>query len=325
MIDQAYGAARAGVEMTPGTLMLWMSAGKPITALAILQLIASGELALDTRVADVVPGFGVSGKNEVTIRHCLTHTAGFRGPLNNFAPGPWESIIERVCALKQEPNWTPGEKAGYHVASSWFALGEVIQRITQEPFEAFVQTNVLRRANANTSTFTFAVSHGNPAEYNLARVIPDSPGNILDNVPRPGASLRGTARDLANIYQSLLDHDDRLLPEKWSRAMIARQRVEMFDETFKQITDWGLGVKLDSKRYARPSSHAPSHPEQYGYGPHASDDTFGHSGSQCSCAFADPKHDLVVAWCFNHMPGEPAHQARQNAVNAAIYEDLGLA
>jgi len=27
MIDQAYGAARAGVDMTPGTLMLWMSAG----------------------------------------------------------------------------------------------------------------------------------------------------------------------------------------------------------------------------------------------------------------------------------------------------------
>jgi CubicO group peptidase (beta-lactamase class C family) len=99
--------------------------------------------------------------------------------------------------------------------------------------------------------------------------------------------------------------------------MIQRHREGMFDETFKQKVDWGLGFKLDSKRYGVP--------EQYGYGPHALDSTFGHSGNQCSCAFADPEHDVVVAWCTNGMPGEAKHQERQHTVNAAIYEDLRLA
>ncbi|MGC4030819.1 MAG: serine hydrolase [Tepidisphaeraceae bacterium] len=135
--------------------------------------------------------------------------------------------------------------------------------------------------------------------------------------PAPAQRARGPVRDLVAVYQSLLDHDERLLPAELSRQMIARQREGMFDETFKQTVDWGWGLKLDSKRYGKP--------ETYGYGAHASDQTFGHSGNQCGCAFADPEHQLVVAWVVNGMPGEPKHQARQEAINTAIYEDLDLA
>jgi CubicO group peptidase (beta-lactamase class C family) len=62
----------------------------------------------------------------------------------------------------------------------------------------------------------------------------------------------------------------------------------------------------------------------YSFGRHASTDTFGHSGNQASCAFADPKNRLVVAWACNGMPGERKHQQRQRAINNSIYEDLGL-
>jgi CubicO group peptidase (beta-lactamase class C family) len=62
----------------------------------------------------------------------------------------------------------------------------------------------------------------------------------------------------------------------------------------------------------------------YGYGRKASPNTFGHSGNQSSCAFADPVHRLAVAWLTNGMPGERRSQQRQRAINNAIYEDLGL-
>ena len=42
-------------------------------------------------------------------------------------------IIARICAMKPEPRWVPGEKAGYHQASSWFVLGEVIRRLEELP------------------------------------------------------------------------------------------------------------------------------------------------------------------------------------------------
>ena len=157
----------------------------------------------------------------------------------------------------------------------------------------------------------------------LALVTPDFPGNHGDGltVARPGANARGPVTDLAMIYDSLVAHNGRLLPPEWSRQMVARQRQGLFDETFKQTVDWGWGHKLDSKRYGTANGAA----ETYGYGPHASDATFGHSGNQCGCAFADPRHDLVVAWVVNGMPGEARHQERQTAVNAAVYEDLDLA
>lgn len=324
LLDHAFGEARQGVRMTPDTVQLWMSAGKPLAAIAILQQIAAGTIGLDTRVADVIPEFGVLGKAAITVRQLLTHTAGFRGPLNNFAPGPWEAILRRVYALRQEPGWVPGEKAGYHVGSSWFVLGELIHQLDGRTFDVYVREAVLEPVGAYDSSVGLSMDEAEVLGDRLAVVTPDFPGNTPDGiiVPRPGANARGPMRDLAAIYQSLLNHDGRLLPPDLSRQMVARQRQGMFDETFKQTVDWGWGLKLDSKRYGTATDGTG---ETYGYGPHASDATFGHSGNQCGCAFADPTHDLVVAWVVNGMPGEPKHQERQNAVNAAVYEDLGLA
>jgi CubicO group peptidase (beta-lactamase class C family) len=63
-------------------------------------------------------------------------------------------------------------------------------------------------------------------------------------------------------------------------------------------------------------------PPPYGYGSQASEAAFGHSGAQSSCAFADPARGVVVVWICNGRPGEPRHQRRARAVNAAIDEDL---
>ncbi len=316
VIDHACGNARPDVPMRSSTRMLWMSAGKPITAVAIMQQIERGKTTLDTRVGEVLPTFSRDGKEPITIRHLLTHTAGFRGPLNSFAEGPWEAIIDRCCRLRQEPNWSPGEKAGYHVASSWFILGELVRTLDGRTLGQYVRDEVFAPVGADDCWIGMPESL---ASKNDALVEPDFAGNrIVDawTIPRPPANARGPISGLAKVYVSLLQNDGKLLRADTLQSMITRQRVGMFDETFKQTLDWGLGFKLDSKRYGQP--------ESYGYGPHASDATFGHSGNQCACAFADPAHKLVVAWCVNGMPGEIAHQQRQNAINAAVYEDLGL-
>jgi CubicO group peptidase (beta-lactamase class C family) len=108
-----------------------------------------------------------------------------------------------------------------------------------------------------------------------------------------------------------------LLQPDTAREMTRRQRVGLFDDTFQQIIDWGLGFAIDSKRYGREMV-------SYGYGRFASDETFGHGGAQSTCGFADPVHDLVVAWAFNGLPGEKKHQHRAHDLNTAIYQDLGL-
>jgi CubicO group peptidase (beta-lactamase class C family) len=320
--DEAIGLARPHAKMTSDSLTLWMSAGKPVTAVAILQLVDRRLIHLDTRIADVIPEFGINGKEATTLRHILTHTAGFRGPLNNFTPGTWHDILERICALKQEPGWIPGEKAGYHIGSSWFVLGELVRRLDGRTIDQYARDEVFAKldepdASIGTPAATFDSRGDDVALMFVTDKEPttDWPGNTREaNVlPRPGANARGPIRALAKMYESL----SSLLLPSLAAAMSSRQRVGMLDHTFKQVLDWGFGVMIDSKEYA--GEHA------YGFGPHASADTFGHSGNQSSCAYADPKHGLVVAWTCNGMPGEAKHQTRASGINRTIYEDLGLA
>jgi CubicO group peptidase (beta-lactamase class C family) len=326
VLHVAVGDARAGQAMTPDSLTLWMSAGKPVAAVAALMLVERGLLALDTRVVELIPDFAQNGKGSITLHQLLTHTAGFRGPLNNFTPGTFAQIVERVNALRQEPGWVPGEKAGYHIGSSWFTLGELVRVASGLAFDRFVRDELFRAIGVTDAYIGMTEAEYEALEPHFALmhvteklpVSTDWPGNTRDATitPRPGANARGPIQALARLYESLL-FDDRLLSEPMRQAMRSRQRQGMLDATFQQTLDWGYGVMIDSKRYA--GEHI------YGFGPHESDDAFGHSGNQSSCAFADPRHGLVVAWTCNGMPGEPRHQARARAINAAIYETLGLA
>ena len=143
--------------------------------------------------------------------------------------------------------------------------------------------------------------------------------------PRPGGNCMGPIRQLVTFYEMLLNGGERngtrILKEETVAQMTQRQRADILDHTFKQTVDWGLGLAINS------AHHAPKdawHRIPYGYGPHASPDTFGHGGAQSSIAFADPEHQLAVAIVFNGMPGEAKHQQRINPILEALYEDLGL-
>src|SRR5581483_10385650 len=103
----AIGEARPGVPMTSDTLMLWLSATKPVTAVCVAQLWERGGLGLDDRVMQHIPEFGVGGKDAITIRHLLTHTAGIRAAASNSSRSPWDETIAKICASKIEPGWVP--------------------------------------------------------------------------------------------------------------------------------------------------------------------------------------------------------------------------
>ncbi|HEY2293801.1 MAG TPA: serine hydrolase domain-containing protein, partial [Thermoanaerobaculia bacterium] len=130
--DAALGEDRPGEPLTRDHLMLWLSATKPVPAVAIAQLWERGLLELDDPVALHIPEFAANGKEGITLRHLLTHTGGIRMLDTGWPHQSWAEIIAKICAMKPEPRWVPGQKAGYHQASSWFILGEVVQRITEK-------------------------------------------------------------------------------------------------------------------------------------------------------------------------------------------------
>ena len=78
LADFAMGLSRTSVPMTTGTMMIWFSSTKTITAAAVAQQWERGKFELDDAVAKYIPEFGNRGKEAVTIRHILTHRGGFR-------------------------------------------------------------------------------------------------------------------------------------------------------------------------------------------------------------------------------------------------------
>ena len=336
--DGAVGEDRPGVPLTPDHLMLWLSTGKPVGAVAIGQLWERGKLEIDDPVAKHIPEFAANGKEAITIRHLLTHTGGIRMLDVGWPQDSWDRIIARICARKPEPRWVAGQKAGYHTESSWFILGEIVRRIGGRTYDRTVREEIFGPLGMRDCWV------GMPLDRYLAYQEADRIGAMWDTEKRdpekpwpprhewdtpercttvnPGGNGYGPVRELRRFYEMLLDRGTfqgrRILRSETVDALTSRQRTGMIDATFLHVIDWGLGFIIDSKRYGAETV-------PYGYGHHASDRTFGHSGYRSSTAFADPEHGLAVALVWNGTPSSEDHERRVRATLDALYEDLGLA
>ncbi len=334
--DAAIGESRAGVAMRTDTINLWFSSGKPLVSVAIALLWESSRIDLDATVATYVPEFGVQGKEGIRVRHLLNHTAGFRSADRIRDTLPWPDAIQAICDSPLDPDWIPGERAGYQLFSSWFILGEIVRRIDGRPIDRFVSDEIFEPLDMRDCWMGLPAGRYQSYGDRLGLMHFLTQGHLKPHptwnseevaaTVRPGGNVRGPIRELAKLYEALLGFrlakrgratDGSLLRPETVKEFTRRQRVGLFDETFRHTMDWGLGFGVNSNRYGADTV-------PYGFGNFASDTAFGHGGSQSSCGFADPVHGLVAAWVCNGMIGETAHQKRARAINSAIYEDLKL-
>jgi len=265
-------------------------------------------------------------------RPCLGDGAQPESDRRNCVGGArsWDERIDRICNARPQRGWTPGERAGYDPYAGWFILGELLQRATGEYLPDLLRQSVFEpmgmpdcHVGLACHVYEDLVSGGR-----LASLPDTSDGSAEDTVHTrewlthcsPGSSGVGPMRQLARFYEAMLrrgqaDGRHVLSPDSVAQ-MIGRQRAGLRDRTFAYAMDWGLGVVLDKpgRRGRMP----------YGYGRHASPDTFGHGGVQSSVGFADPAHGLAVGVAFVGMPGERIHQHRIDTLLTTLYEELGL-
>ena len=143
--------------------------------------------------------------------------------------------------------------------------------------------------------------------------------SMFCEAPAPGGNTRGPVHELASFYQCLLNGGElntrRVLNPETVAEMLQRHRVGIFDQTLQHVIDFGLGLIINSNRYGIDSV-------PYGYGSEASEQAFGHGGSQSSIGFADPVRDLIVCYAANCRPGEGQHQKRHREIMRALEADL---
>lgn len=113
------------------TLVNVFSTTKTMSCLALLVCADRALVDLDAPVARYWPGFEVSGKDGVLVRHLMAHTAGLSGwaePMTTEGLYDWERCTSLLAA--QAPWWEPGTKSGYHALTQGYLVGEVVRRVT---------------------------------------------------------------------------------------------------------------------------------------------------------------------------------------------------
>src|ERR1700729_1329282 len=162
---------------------VWSST-KTVTSLAALMLADRGELDVDAPVAKYWPEFAANGKQDVLVRHVLSHASGVSGldqPTVVADLYDWEKATSRMAA--QAPWWEPGAASGYHALNFGHLVGEVVQRISGKPLKQFVAEESAGPLGADFQTGAAESDWGRisdvvpppPLPFDLAALDPNSP------------------------------------------------------------------------------------------------------------------------------------------------------
>lgn len=162
--------AAAVVPVTEATIFHWASNTKTLTGMAVLQLRDRGLLSLDDPVVQWLPElrevhapFGPI--EEVTVRRLLSHTAGFRSSTwpwgggeawHPFEPDRWDQLAAMMPWT--ELLFAPGTRFGYSNPGIVF-LARVVEMVSGEPWEAYVEKRILRPLEMHQSYFRHTPPH----------------------------------------------------------------------------------------------------------------------------------------------------------------------
>lgn len=322
------------------TLVNAYSVGKPIVALSVLQLVASGDLVLDEPASRWWPELR-AGQLGATVRDVLCHRAGvpaIRQPLTNDALWDWDTMVAAVAAT--EPWWPPGSRHGYHPNTYGYLVGELARRVTGERPADWLRFSVAGPLGADLAWALTPAEQARCADvvwqsklhpgegWAAPDDLPDeeamlilcyiNPPGIASlgvvNTPEwratqvPSTNLHATARGIARLYAALaaggrIDGIEVCDPDVLAEA-VTPQSVGWCPFLERDVS-FGLGFQ-------------PTRPDRP-FGPNPG--SFGHFGTGGAVGFADPSAGLAFGYVMNAV--KPRWQnPRNRALIDAVYTCL---
>ena len=149
---------------------VWSST-KTVTSLAALMLVDRGQLDVDAPVARYWPEFAAQGKQDILVRHVMSHASGVSGLEQPAVPEDlydWTAATSRMAA--QAPWWPPGTASGYHALNYGHLVGELVRRITGQTLKQFVAEEIAGPLGAD-----FQIGASRPDWARCAEIIPPPP------------------------------------------------------------------------------------------------------------------------------------------------------
>ena len=212
-LDWLAGLGKADVAanqpVTPDTLFRLGSVSKGFVAVAALQLQEAGKLQLTDPVRQWAPDVAFvnpwEATNPVRLVHLMEHTSGFDDMhLREYALDDPTMTLDAALAYGASSRvcrWPPGERMAY-CNSGPAIIAAVIEKVSGEQFEDYVQTNIFNPLHMGASYFDTP-----EVQRRLAKLYrPDgvTPYPYWHVGLWPTAGLNASARDLANYLQFYL-------------------------------------------------------------------------------------------------------------------------
>ncbi|HUR49566.1 MAG TPA: serine hydrolase domain-containing protein [Acidimicrobiales bacterium] len=137
-----------GLPVDPDTLFQIGSTTKTFTGTVIMHLVDAGKIDLDDKVTKYLPKFKVPDVkvgSKVTIRHLMTHTAGWRGDVFPQTGRGDDAIKKAVLDLaKSAEQLTPLGKVWSYNNAGFYILGQIIEKITKKTYEEVVEEVIFK-------------------------------------------------------------------------------------------------------------------------------------------------------------------------------------
>jgi CubicO group peptidase (beta-lactamase class C family) len=208
------------IAVDDDTTFHWASCTKSLTGIAIMQLRDRGLLRLDDPLIKYIPelavvhdGYGSIG--QVTIRHMMSHSGGFRNgtwPWRDdgkdwqpFEPTQWSQIVAMLPYT--EVGFAPGSKFSYSNLGVVF-LGEIIERLSGDPYQVYMEKNVLRPLGMSRSYFDrspyFLLKHRSHSWDLKAGKLVEDPFDFDTGVTRSNGGLNAPVSDMLKYLEFLI-------------------------------------------------------------------------------------------------------------------------
>ncbi|ETS73544.1 hypothetical protein PFICI_14490 [Pestalotiopsis fici W106-1] len=153
------------------TIVPVASSTKMIPALAVLMLADSGAISVYDKVSKHWPEFAANGKEDIEIRHCLSHTSGVAGWDEKLTMDDICDVASSAAKLAgQAPWWTPGTASAYHGWNFGHLLSEIVYRVTGMYLKEFIAKNITGPLGAD-----FQIGLKEEDEARLSEFIPTPP------------------------------------------------------------------------------------------------------------------------------------------------------
>jgi methyl acetate hydrolase len=295
--EGAYGKRVLGqaAAMTADTVVWIASMTKALTGTAAMQLVEQGKLDLDAPAAKVVPdiasievleGFDASGqprtrppKRPITLRHLLTHTAGFGYDLWSVELGKYQAaknipgiITCQNAALRTPLLFDPGEKWFYGINIDW--AGKMVEATSGKKLGTYLQENLFAPLGMTSTAFKITPS----MRERLAKVHQRgdndafTPQMDLEIPQEPefemgGGGIYGTAGDYLRFVRLILnrgkaDGNQLLKPETvdlMTRNNMGDARVTLLKTAAPALSNdaeffpgmpktWGLSFQINTEK-----------------------------------------------------------------------------